>query len=146
MIPLYVRVPAATARRLDDVASSRGVSKRQVVTEVLGHGLLAASPRIEHGHASISTDITATEILTLDEAAELLRVDADDLRSLAESGQLPARRIGDAWRLSRSAVLAWLGVDDAFGARPGASMARRQGPLGFVGGGAVTAEHEETEA
>jgi excisionase family DNA binding protein len=119
------------------------MSKRQLVTEVLGHGLLSPAPRYEHGHAAISSDIAVGEILTLEEAAELLRVEADDLRSLAESGQLPARRIGNAWRLSRSAVLAWLGVDDAAPVRALPPNARRSGPLGFVGGVATTNEQEE---
>jgi len=50
----------------------------------------------------------ASEVLTLDEAANLLRVPVDDVRALVESGELPARRIGDTWRLTRTAVLAWL--------------------------------------
>lgn len=49
------------------------------------------------------------EVLTLAEAAELLRVDEDDVRALVESGELPARRIGTQWRLTRTALLAWLG-------------------------------------
>jgi excisionase family DNA binding protein len=51
------------------------------------------------------------EVLTLEEAAELLRVSADDVRALAESGELPARRIGETWRLTRTAVLGWLGAE-----------------------------------
>jgi len=53
-------------------------------------------------------DAPVSEVLTLDEAADLLRVPVDDVRALVESGQLPARRIGDTWRLTRTAVLAWL--------------------------------------
>jgi len=51
------------------------------------------------------------EILTLEEAAELLRVSVDDVRALVESGELPARRIGETWRLTRTAILAWLGAE-----------------------------------
>ena len=53
-------------------------------------------------------DAPVSEVLTLDEAADLLRVPVDDVRALVESGELPARRIGDTWRLTRTAVLAWL--------------------------------------
>jgi excisionase family DNA binding protein len=49
-----------------------------------------------------------SEVLTLAEAAELLRVPADDVRALVESGELPARRIGETWRFTRTAVLGWL--------------------------------------
>ncbi|WP_045879081.1 helix-turn-helix domain-containing protein [Pseudofrankia sp. DC12] len=49
-----------------------------------------------------------SEVLTLEEAAELLRVPVDDVRALVESGELPARHIGATWRLTRTAVLAWL--------------------------------------
>jgi excisionase family DNA binding protein len=41
-------------------------------------------------------------------AAELLRVDATAVVELAERGEIPARRIGDAWRFSRGALLDWL--------------------------------------
>jgi excisionase family DNA binding protein len=50
----------------------------------------------------------AGEVLTLEEAAELLRVSVDDVRALVESGELPGRRIGATWRLTRTALLAWL--------------------------------------
>jgi excisionase family DNA binding protein len=54
-----------------------------------------------------------SEVLSLDEAAALLRVSADDVRALAEAGEIPARRIGAEWRLNRTAVLAWLGEGGA---------------------------------
>ena len=40
---------------------------------------------------------TAT-VLTLAEAAILLRVEAESLQRLAERGGVPGRRIGDSWR------------------------------------------------
>ena len=43
------------------------------------------------------------------QVAELLQVGEADVVALAEAGDLPARRIADAWRFSRAAVLAWLG-------------------------------------
>jgi excisionase family DNA binding protein len=48
------------------------------------------------------------EVLDLAQAAELLAVDEAAIRELAERGELPGRRIGDAWRFSRAAILAWL--------------------------------------
>lgn len=46
--------------------------------------------------------------LTLPEAAALLRVDAAVVNRLAESRQIPARRIDTEWRFSRAALIAWL--------------------------------------
>ena len=48
------------------------------------------------------------DVLTVEQAAELLAVEPDAVRGLAESGELPGRRIGDEWRFARAAILAWL--------------------------------------
>jgi excisionase family DNA binding protein len=50
-----------------------------------------------------------SEVLTVEQAAELLQTDPDAVRELADAGELPGRRIGDEWRFLRRAVLAWLG-------------------------------------
>jgi excisionase family DNA binding protein len=52
--------------------------------------------------------VTHSEVLDLDEAAALLRVGPELVRELAETHRIPARRVGDVWRLSRSALLEWL--------------------------------------
>jgi excisionase family DNA binding protein len=49
------------------------------------------------------------EVLDLDEAAALLQLKPDVVRTLAESRRIPARRINNTWRFSRAALLAWLG-------------------------------------
>jgi excisionase family DNA binding protein len=46
--------------------------------------------------------------LTLSEAAELLRVSPDELEQLAQGGEVPARRVGTAWRFNCAAVMEWL--------------------------------------
>ena len=48
------------------------------------------------------------EVLDLDEAAALLRVRPEIVRTLAETQRIPARRVGDVWRFSRVALLDWL--------------------------------------
>jgi excisionase family DNA binding protein len=48
------------------------------------------------------------DVLTLEEVAELLAVEPAAVERLAGSGELPGRRIGEAWRFARAAVLAWL--------------------------------------
>lgn len=46
------------------------------------------------------------DVLTLAEAAKLLKLCEKTTGKLAKSGDLPARRVGNQWRLSRRAVLA----------------------------------------
>ena len=46
------------------------------------------------------------DVLTLAEAAKLLKLCEKTAGRLAKSGDLPAKRVGNQWRLSRRAVLA----------------------------------------
>ena len=50
----------------------------------------------------------ANEVLTIDEAAELLRVSPQKVLSMAMSHRIPARDVDGDWRLSRTALLEWL--------------------------------------
>lgn len=47
-------------------------------------------------------------ILTADEVALLLRVDVKLVRDLAQTHQIPSRRVGRSFRFSRAAIMAWL--------------------------------------
>lgn len=47
--------------------------------------------------------------MTLEEAAQFLRLNQAELGQLAAWGQVPGRQIGAQWRFSRSALIAWLG-------------------------------------
>ena len=49
-----------------------------------------------------------TPALTTKEAAELLNVNQKTVLRLIQRGQLPARKVGRVWRLSRHALEAWL--------------------------------------
>jgi excisionase family DNA binding protein len=51
---------------------------------------------------------TADGVLTLEEAAALLKVSPDELRKAAAAGELPGRLLGAEWRFSRAALLGWL--------------------------------------
>jgi excisionase family DNA binding protein len=46
--------------------------------------------------------------MSLGELAQWLEVDEETVRSLAEAGELPGRRLGEEWRFARAAVLDWL--------------------------------------
>ena len=47
-------------------------------------------------------------MLTLEGAAELLQIEPPQVAELAAAGELPGALIGEDWRFSRSALLAWL--------------------------------------
>jgi excisionase family DNA binding protein len=47
-------------------------------------------------------------VLTLEQAAELLQVDAAEVAALADAGELPGRRLDGGWRFPRAALLEWL--------------------------------------
>jgi excisionase family DNA binding protein len=49
------------------------------------------------------------EVLTLEQLATVLSLAVAAVLELAERGDLPGRKIGDEWRFSRAAVMAWLG-------------------------------------
>jgi len=57
-----------------------------------------------------------TAVLTAQEVAELLRVDATDVLKMAQTQAIPARQFGQQWRFNRTAVLAWLAGKDPVGA------------------------------
>jgi excisionase family DNA binding protein len=48
-------------------------------------------------------------VLTLEQLATLLELDVEAVHALAEQGDIPGRRLGEQWRFSRAAILAWLG-------------------------------------
>jgi excisionase family DNA binding protein len=58
--------------------------------------------------AAAPVSAAENEVLDLDEAAALLRLPPQTVRGLAESRRIPARRVGNTWRFSRAALLAWL--------------------------------------
>ena len=61
--------------------------------------------------ANAASPSPAPDVLTLNEAAELLRVDANELEQLVMRSEVPARRIGSEWRFNREALLAWINGD-----------------------------------
>jgi excisionase family DNA binding protein len=113
---VYVRMSDRLALKLDRAAERLGATKRDVVAalvndhlDVDGDNLVVRRPKSPATAAP--EPVPSGEVLTLGETAELLRVGVDDVRTLIEAGDLPARRLGQHWRLSRTAVLAWLRED-----------------------------------
>jgi excisionase family DNA binding protein len=48
------------------------------------------------------------EVLTADEAAQLLRVSTKTILALARDGVLPGKKVGRAWRFARADLIAHL--------------------------------------
>lgn len=111
---VYARVPPRVADKLDRAAARLGLSKRDVLTALVSDHLdiegkdVAWRPLPTPRTRIISGELEDA-VLDLVEAAELLRVAEKDLEALADSGEIPGRRIGNAWRFSRRALLHWLG-------------------------------------
>ncbi|MEA2296873.1 MAG: hypothetical protein QOE86_4512 [Solirubrobacteraceae bacterium] len=103
--PVYVRLPEAEADALDRAAFARKISKQDLVA-----GLIAT--HLDAGELTVGRHEfrpqPAPEVLTAADAAELLRTSEAAVVELAESGELPGRRLADGWRFARAAVLAWL--------------------------------------
>lgn len=52
------------------------------------------------------------DVLTVDQAAELLQLSGKTLKRLAQAGRVPGRRVGNQWRFSRQALMDWLAGTD----------------------------------
>jgi excisionase family DNA binding protein len=99
-VPLYVRLPREQAAALDRLVSQTGQRKQQLVSDLL-------SDRLVVGHAEALDDDDG-DVLTLQEAAAMLRVADRVALASARAGELPGRLIGEEWRFSRAALLQWL--------------------------------------
>ena len=52
------------------------------------------------------------DVLTVEQAAELLQLSGKTLKRLAQAGRIPGRRVGNQWRFSRQALMDWLAGKD----------------------------------
>jgi excisionase family DNA binding protein len=107
-VPLFVRLPREQAAALDRLVDATGARKQHVVSELLADQLTV-------GRVELIDSAGAEEVLTLQEAAGLLRLDVETVRASALAGQLPGRAFGEEWRFARAALLAWLACDQTPG-------------------------------
>jgi len=56
------------------------------------------------------------ELLTIPEAAQLLRIGERTCYDLARSGRIPAAKVGGQWRIRRRELEAWLAAGGEAGA------------------------------
>jgi excisionase family DNA binding protein len=127
---LFVRLPVEQAEKLDRAAFELKVPKQQLVGALLERfsaSQLARLPGLESGRRRVLVEsevddmavgshsfrpFEPAEVLSPAEVADLLQVDEKLVRKLAESDDLPGRKIGEEWRFSRTAVLEWLGASE----------------------------------
>jgi excisionase family DNA binding protein len=127
---LFVRLPSAEARKLDRAAEVTGIRKKDLVAGLVSKyvdpdsrpgldalGALATSRAglldagaVAHGSYSYRPyDAPAPpEVMNVEQAADFLQVDEEVVLELVEAGKLPGRKLGDAWRFSRTALVEWL--------------------------------------
>jgi excisionase family DNA binding protein len=103
--PLFVRLAAAESRRLEQAVAATGLTKRRLVEDAVREHL--REDGLVVGHAALHE--AGPEVLTPEEAAAFLRLDAEAVLDAARGGELPARKLAGEWRFSRAALLAWLG-------------------------------------
>ena len=106
---VFVRVPLDEADKLDRLAFELKRPKREIVTALLSAVDLEEG-RVVLGRVDLRPERrdTGGDVLTLEELARLLEVEAAAVQELAEGGELPGRKIAGSWRFSRRAILAWL--------------------------------------
>jgi excisionase family DNA binding protein len=132
---LYVRLPHPEFEKLHRAAEALATNKKTLVTTLVSHyvdpdsdegldhlrqiastlpvageqkftvRLPDPAPAVGHHHF---TPAPVPDVLTAKQAAELLQVDAAAVTTMAEAGELPARKVGEQWRFSRPALLDWL--------------------------------------
>jgi excisionase family DNA binding protein len=104
MRPLYVRLPDEAADKLDRAAFELKTPKQNIVAQLLANHLTVGRAEFFRNDDPV--------VLTVDEAAELLRIDPEKLVKLAAAGDVPGRKLGEEWRFSRAGLLNWLGNQD----------------------------------
>ena len=69
------------------------------------------------------------EVLTIEEAAELLGVSVKTFNKVLHSENIPGRKIGREWKFSRRALIEWIGAgrSDDFYREPGTLKAAPNG-------------------
>jgi len=122
LTPVFIRLPRDQAATLDRLATRSGRAKQHLVSELVAQALSLPKPGpLSMGRLEVSSTPETRDdtVLTLAEAASLLKLPADTVQARAEAGDLPGRRFGEDWRFSKLAVLAWLAHGDNRNSRRG---------------------------
>ena len=143
---LYVRIPATAGDKLDRAAEALGVAKKDLVAGLVARyvdpdtpkGLSALGSLSQPRRISIDLgDAGATmgsysfqpheppDVMSAEQAAMFLQIDEKLVIELAEAGSLPGRKLGNVWRFSRDALVAWLAAPQTSHAPQGTPGGRR---------------------
>jgi excisionase family DNA binding protein len=119
---LFVRIPTTEADKLHRAASALGAPKRELITRLVAQYVDPEDPatlsRLGGAESEMSVGrawfrpAEELEILTPAQLAGLLQVEEETVVAMAERKEIPARKVGEEWRFSREAVLAWLAEDE----------------------------------
>ncbi len=113
-VPLFVRLTAEQARQLDDHVQRVGRSKQDVVGRLLASSMAMPDDGapVPGSVGQAAAPVPTPVALTVSEVAAALQVDEAAVNERIDAGDLPARRLGDEWRVGREALADWLGESD----------------------------------
>jgi excisionase family DNA binding protein len=119
---LFVRIPSEHAAKLHRAADALGAPKRELITRLVAQYVDPDNPAMLSALGGTRAEWSVgqhsfrpaeeLEILTPAQLAGLLQVDEEVVVELAEKQELPGRKIGEEWRFSREAILAWLAEEE----------------------------------
>ncbi|MDP9377525.1 MAG: helix-turn-helix domain-containing protein [Actinomycetota bacterium] len=104
LIPLYVRLAADQARKLEQAVATSGKSKRQFVEDAVREYVGGENPLV--GRVAFRDE--PRDILTAEEVGALLSLEPEQVNAAAEAGELPGRKLAGQWRFSRKVVMNWI--------------------------------------
>jgi excisionase family DNA binding protein len=105
---LFVRLPATAVEKLDRAAEELGMRKKDLVAGLIQRlGASPGEPVSTVGSYSFQP-YDPPEVMNALQAAQFLQIDEAVVIEMAEAGKLPGRRLGEVWRFSRAALVAWL--------------------------------------
>jgi excisionase family DNA binding protein len=119
---LFVRIPSIEAAKLHRAADALGTPKRELITRLVAQYVDPENPATLSRLGGAESEIGVgrawfrpaeeLEILTPAQLAGLLQVDEETVVGMAERKEIPARKVGEEWRFSREAILAWLAEEE----------------------------------
>jgi len=119
---LFVRIPSAEADKLHRAANVLGAPKRELITKLVARYVDPENPATLSQLGGADSELAVgrawfrpaeeLEILTPAQLAGLLQMDEETVIGLAERKEIPGRKVGEEWRFSREAILAWLAEEE----------------------------------
>ena len=119
---IFVRIPSVEAEKLHRASSVLGAPKRELIANLVARYVDPENPETLSRLGGAESEMSVgrawfrpaeeLEILTPAQLAGLLQVEEETVVAMAERKEIPARKVGEEWRFSREAILAWLTEDE----------------------------------